>query len=294
MQVQSGMEENMRIVRWYGMYFYESVGDAISLYGQEENDSIILSEKVNGEKTGFFRGVFSDTRFEGAWTNEKTKKQLPFSLLRVTDFKTLTEIKDGWKIDYCYPKFVRENELARFINDSVTSSTEKYFYAMSEGFKANYEPGGMNFEANQRYAVNFVHDSLVSCLIERWDFTGGAHGNSYFEVMNAGYVTGSPKMLMLDKLFIPGSDYLRVLSAAGIEQLRLAEAPYVLDGSITELKDNLLLHFTLSPKGFRLHYAPYEVGPYAGGPLEITIPWKKLESIIDRNGPLAPVLPKKK
>lgn len=292
MQIQSGFDEGL--TRWWGTYFYELSGEPISLTGREDGDSIILDESVGGEKTGIFRGAFSGNRFEGTWTNPKTHKQMPFSVQQTVLFETMNENKEGWIIHFNYPKFTNGGRLAEFINESIYSSTLKAFKSCADDFNTNYESDEMRFEANRRYSIRFVHDHLISSLIERWEFTGGAHGDLYFEVLNAGYVNGTPKILTLEDLFIRESDYKRVLSAAGIELLRSAEAYYIIDGTITELNERLLLNFTVTPKGLSLHYAPYEVGPYAGGPTEITIPWKKLESIVNRDGPLAPILPKKK
>ncbi len=277
---------------WRGTYFYETVGDPIELSGGFRGGEMILDERADGEKTGTFRGSLSGDRFEGTWVNAKSGKSLPFFLVRIAYFETLRNDTTGWRIHFRYPVFSGEGDLVQNLNAHVRETTVEAFQVRAAGFQADYNAEiAMNpFEAYRTCSVHFAHDRLVSCLVEGWEYTGGAHGNMYYEVVNFGYVGGSPMLLSPEDLFLPGSDYLRVLSDAGMEQLRRAEAPYVVDGSITRLNEDLLQHFTLSPKGLRLHFAPYEVGPYAGGPVEVTIPWKEVETIIDPDGPVWPLL----
>jgi hypothetical protein len=275
---------------WRGTYFYETVGDPIELSGGYRSGEMILDERADGEKTGTFRGALSGDRFEGTWVNARTGRSLPFVLKRAASFETLSKDTTGWRIHFRYPVFSGESDLVAYLNRHILHSTDEAFRIKVAGFEADYDA---SVEVNPFEAYRTFSVRLVSCLVEGWEYTGGAQGNMYYEVVNFGYVGGAPMLLSPGDLFLPGSGYIRVLSDAGMEQLRRAEAPYVIDGSITRLDENLLQHFTLSPKGLRLHFAPYQVGPYAGGPMDVRIPWEQLEALAGAGGPLDPLLNKK-
>lgn len=291
MQLEAGFDEG--VARYWGSYFYETVGQPINLTGREY-DVVELDETVGNETTGSFRGSVSGDLFEGTWTNAKKGNPMPFSLRRVATFEQLSKRTAEWSIDYRYPIFIGEGELVQLANEPISSSSVKGYHAQLEFFGSNHPTDSYPYESTRTYAVQFVHDSLVSCLITSYEFTGGAHGNSSYEVLNVGYRNGAPAILHLEDLFKPGSNFLRLLSNAGMEQMRLAGVAHAEDGSISELNESMLNHFTLSPKGFALHYAPYEVGPYAAGPVDIVIPWKRLESVLWWDGPLAPIWKGKK
>jgi hypothetical protein len=136
-----------------------------------------------------------------------------------------------------------------------------------------------------------VHDSLISCLVTETDIAGGEHWNTRYGVINVSYVNAVPAFLGLEELFVPGSEFVNVLSCAAMEQLRLTGAEYVKYGGISELEETELHRFTISPSGFCLHFDARTVD---SGPVQVLLPWSRLESVVDRNGPLAPILSKKR
>ncbi len=289
MQVQSGFDGG--VMRYWGTYFYESIGEPISLTGRDEGEAVVLDEAVDYETTGSFRGFFSGERFEGTWTSAKTQTQWAFSLLRVAVFEKLIENTPEWLVDYRYPRFVDNGALAQFVNLPISSSSEKNYLGQIDYLRSSHQPEGPRRENRRNYSVRFVHDSLISCLITDMDIAGGDHWNMRYESINAGYVNGVPSFLGLEELFIPGSGFVSVLSDAAIEQLRLAGAEYVKYGGISGLEEDMLYRFTISPAGFCLHFDARTVDTRS---MEVLLPWIKLESVVDRNGPVAPIWSKKR
>lgn len=77
----------MRLVNWgygglVGDYFYQKVGEKITLYGDfEDEQSFTLTEYADGENTGTFRGRFSDENtIKGTWSNPQGTRTFDFSL----------------------------------------------------------------------------------------------------------------------------------------------------------------------------------------------------------------------
>ena len=67
--------------------------------------------------------------------------------------------------------------------------------------------------------------------------------------------------------------------------LKKQQAAWILDGSIKDIDPDQRV-FNITPKGVQFTFAPYEVGYYAEGPHWVTIPYNRIDDIIDPRGPL--------
>ena len=97
-----------------------------------------------------------------------------------------------------------------------------------------------------------VTDSLVTYIISRWSFTGGAHGMYGMET------------LLRKKLYEQyGADSDEELAAQGFFP------EYI---SLTE-------NFQVTPEGITFYYNPYDLGCYALGAVEVTMTREELENL---------------
>ena len=108
-----------------------------------------------------------------------------------------------------------------------------------------------------------------------WAYTGGAHGNYWFDPVNVDLRTG--ERIALEDLFAPGSRYLERLSAGAERSLRAGG--WDLDASWAEGlapdADNFGA-FTLAADSLVLHFAPYQIGPYAAGSFRAAVAYADL------------------
>jgi hypothetical protein len=111
--------------------------------------------------------------------------------------------------------------------------------------------------------------------------TLGAHGNMFFKTFVFDSATGKP--LTLTDLFIPGTNYLEVLSKLARAKLPAiigdgADASFIAGGTTPEEKN--FANFFFDNKDFGILFAPYAVAPYAAGPQTLRIKLSELSSIL--------------
>jgi Protein of unknown function (DUF3298)/Deacetylase PdaC len=136
------------------------------------------------------------------------------------------------------------------------------------------------FNANGCLSLEFSEES----------YTGGAHPNTMMRL--ATFDTRTGRRLTLEDLFAPGhAEALRRLGERAFREAHalapdadLVAAGFWFEDGRFSLNDN----FAVTPEGLRFHFNPYEVGPYALGPTDITLTRAMLADLIRDDGPLAP------
>ena len=147
---------------------------------------------------------------------------------------------------------------------------------------------GLPLDLEGTFGPNRALDSdFLSARSSIYSYTGGAHGNTFYRAFNLHIVDGTVRETSLGDLFTPGSGYLTPLSDYVLDDLRRQEAYDVAEGMITELTEDDLAVFTLSPSGITFAFAPYHVGPYAQGSFFVTVPLEVVAAYAAGDGPLA-------
>lgn len=136
------------------------------------------------------------------------------------------------------------------------------------------------------YEVKQATDQFVSVLYSISNFmAGAAHPNNYVNTVN--YNVQTNKLLAINDLFKPDSDYLETLSTISntelTEQYKKEGAGYedsfIADG-VAPKKENFQF-FLLGEKGITLVFPPYQVGPYAAGTRMVEIPFAEVSNILN-------------
>jgi hypothetical protein len=119
---------------------------------------------------------------------------------------------------------------------------------------------------------------------------GAAHPYTYSVTVN--YDLQNIKQLTLEDVFLPGSNYLQVLSDMCKTELTNRNIGY--DAAFSqgaEPTPQNYKNWNVSNEGFFvITFDQGQVGPYAAGPQIITIPFSSLIGVINAQGPLAPYL----
>jgi hypothetical protein len=111
---------------------------------------------------------------------------------------------------------------------------------------------------------------------------GAAHPNNFSMVLN--YDLVQQKVLKLDGLFLPGSNYLQKLSE---ESLRIVSETGYMEWPEGAAPDPVnYRNWNITPDGLLITFDAYQVAPYAAGPQQALIPYAALEGLIDSAGPL--------
>ena len=214
------------------------------------------------------------------------------------------------EIDYNYPKsFKTKEDLARlqqifnatFFNsesyDSLSpkEALDKYLADYTEEYREikdqyiedkknledDYQPSWYWYEMQKSNEILFEDENILSYSVQHSDYTGGAHGslNMLYYTIDLNKIT----TVTQESIFKP--NYYKPLTSIIIEKLM---EKYNLDSpeklieegffDINEISPNN--NFWVNDTGVHYIFNQYEIAPYSMGPIEVTIPYEDLKSII--------------
>lgn len=135
---------------------------------------------------------------------------------------------------------------------------------------------GVELGINQR--------DLVSVRTIHFEYTGGAHPNTYQRTYNFATMGGKPKRLILRDVLrkdVSPLDWANVVVLRGLNKAKEARdiEPF------GYLDAPLVNSFYMTGKGMVWVFEHYAVGPYSEGPYEIEVQWPALKDAIDPDGP---------
>ena len=172
-----------------------------------------------------------------------------------------------------------EQTVIKDFTDIVTENLE-YQASLSETFGYNslhleYTP------TNTERGIVSIHFTVSTYIM------GAAHPFSYNSTLN--YDLSNERTLQLEELFLPGSDYLGVLSTQCIQII--SETGYMDWPEGAAPTSENYRNWNITPDGILISFDPYQIAPGAVGPQQALVPYTALESMIDRNGPAGVFLP---
>ncbi|MCI1965939.1 MAG: DUF3298 and DUF4163 domain-containing protein [Oscillospiraceae bacterium] len=131
------------------------------------------------------------------------------------------------------------------------------------------------YDAVMKYEITLNQDCYLSTYRDRYEFTGGAHGNTVRASDTFSLQSG--RRFALSHFFAPGVNYRRMVAA---EILKQAEQNMLQNPGIyfDDYKHLILKYFKpenyyLTPDGVAIYYQQYEIAPYATGIVTFIIPY---------------------
>lgn len=121
-------------------------------------------------------------------------------------------------------------------------------------------------------------ESLVSIVCDVGSYTGGAHGNYVVEVFNFAIDGDEVRAIGMDDLFLDSKVGRGAVSDLCVRELRAQDAMWVTGGTVTDVAD-LLDTFHFENGQIVVHFAPYEVGPFAEGEHVVEVPFAALRGV---------------
>jgi len=214
------------------------------------------------------------------------------------------------KIDFLYPKkFNNQEDLARlqqifngtFFNDETYDSLspqdalDKYVENYVEEYREltnQYNQDLANLEGENRpswywYSLGksnkilYNDKNILSYSVEHYDYTGGAHGS--LRVLYYTIDLNELTTVTEEDIFQP--NYHHFLTSKIVEKLmekyKVDSPEKLIDEGffdINEIAPNN--NFWLNNEGIHYIFNQYEIAPYSMGPIEVTIPYEEIKSII--------------
>ena len=108
--------------------------------------------------------------------------------------------------------------------------------------------------------------------------TGGAHGNYVVEAFNFAIDGDEVRAIGMDDLFLDAKVGRSAVSERCVAALRAQDAMWVTGGTVTDVTD-LLDTFHFENGQIVVHFAPYEVGPFAEGEHVVEVPFEALRGV---------------
>ena len=184
--------------------------------------------------------------------------------------------------EWSYPAVSIEgnDDAADRINEDIRAQVDAFTENMPYVDEAKEYSAGVAYEYDLSYTVMRADENVISFAKDQYTFTGGAHGLDLTSGVSYSTKTGeriaftdlsgNPDTFHADTLA-----YLQELAATDAYSERLFSVDDITNGTMESVlyADG---NWYLSRAGLVFLSNPYDLGPYAGGLIEFTIPYEKL------------------
>ncbi|RBP70118.1 uncharacterized protein DUF3298 [Alkalibaculum bacchi] len=172
------------------------------------------------------------------------------------------------------------NQISMQVNEYIKYATNTlYNQAMNtyiDSLKNNFPFHG--YEAYMEYTITYNGNCFLSLYVDKYEFTGGAHGNTIRTSNTWELCTG--ESIYLYCFFEPHTDYTHMIIQEIITQTgeNLKENPGIY---FDDYKDLIIKNFNpysfyMSSNEITIYYQQYDIAPYSTGIVEFTIPYVKI------------------
>lgn len=218
---------------------------------------------------------------------DSISKDLPLQLQDSTEY---------YKYEVRFPAAIRYRS-----NTPIREELQQYTQDQKQDFLSFFEQDSIPetatypWELLLEFTVKDSTDLFISILGQGYTYTGGAHGNHFYKMIN--YDQHNQRLIQLTDLFAdstslqPISEFSRKVisqklaeqyteaqgSPEAIEEQKKRSSEWINDG--TTPKFSFFQHFLLAepnrngrPTGLRFFFPPYQVAPYAAGTQEVFVP----------------------
>lgn len=217
------------------------------------------------------------------------KKETP-----LTFEETILTPKTSTSIELVYPKFKEDSDKATAINTTIKDSicaglnlndnknvvtiqdAVKNFESQYNAFKNEFPDTQLAWEATVDGEVTYQSPQIISVALNTYANAGGAHGNSYINLLNFNAETG--KLLTLNNIINDVEGFTKLVNIyfnKTIEDEGNDTGAYFMDGEFT-----LPEQIGFSDEGLILLYNTYEIASYAQGITEFEIPFSEVDGFL--------------
>lgn len=185
-----------------------------------------------------------------------------------------------------YPRFnhLIKEKLSGAISDYVLDAKNNesldelitHFLKSYDEFKANFPESTTPWTISTDIVVTYSCQDYISMSINTSSYTGGAHSNASVNYLN---MSSQGEKINNLNFFITSIDQLKSLAEKKFrEEQHLGATESLSEKGFNFEKDEFALpeNFGFTKEGLVFFYNPYEIAPYAEGPLTVTISFTEL------------------
>jgi hypothetical protein len=211
-----------------------------------------------------------------------------------------------WQVSYHYPRLAAPAiPTVAAVNDDIANDIGARLQSFEAGPAAiQQQPGKVNTLTGS-YKVQLLRSDLVSFVLSWVDDTSGAHPATTIETLS--YDLSSGARIAFADVFTDGQAAAAILSQQSRDLLHPVlgtdyDPTIVNDGTSPDCPSlagptpscplaagSNFATWALDPKGLVVIFQEYQVAAYADGTPSVVVPWSALASVLDPDGPAAPL-----
>lgn len=174
-------------------------------------------------------------------------------------------------------KYYEENALkykSYIMSDLYKMAVEEYKNSVANGYPIR------KFEAFMDYTITYNQNCAVSLYFDKYEFTGGAHGNTIRTSDTWSLKRGST--ITLESMFPTNNNYIEEIKKEITDQI----AEQIASGNNVYFEDYQKLvneyfntnNFYIIPNNLVIYFQQYEIAPYSSGIPTFSIPFAKIKA----------------
>ncbi len=238
-------------------------------------DNISLSEKIY---------LFPEIDTTKPFANVEVDFNYPKSFKNKEELARLQEIFNGTFFNDESFGFLLPKEAVNIYLEEYTKEYRKLgnqYYEDMENIEGDNQPSWYWYQLHKSNEVLFENENILSYSVSHATYTGGAHGS--LQVLYYTINLNTLTTITEEDIFTP--NYHSFLTEKIIDNLMIehnVDTPEELLNKgffdINDIAPNN--NFWINNEGVHYVYNQYEIAPYSMGPIEVTIPYKDIKSII--------------
>ena len=185
---------------------------------------------------------------------------------------SLDFIHPNEKVSGLIPQIENEDQSEKLsnLNDTFQINVERH---LEEAMKAADPERPDHFQFQTKYEIPYNTDRYISVIQQYYAFTGGAHGNTFYDIGTYDMKKGT--VVTLNDVFAPKVNYSKLLTRIVRKQIKeQGKSDQYRYFKVVEPD----VQFYLSPEGLVILYPPYGIAPYVEGTIRFVIPWEEIRS----------------
>lgn len=240
-----------------------------------EFDNISLNKKIY---------LFPDNDTTKPFADVEIELNYPKSFRNKEDLARLQEIFNGTFFNEESYGYLSANEALDLYLEKYTEEYREIgnqYYQDKENLEGDNQPSWYYYQLHKSNEILYEDENILSYSVDHATYTGGAHGS--LQVLYYTIDLNSLTTITEEDIFTP--NYHQFLTTKIIENLMKnyeVNTPEELINEgffdVNDIAPNS--NFWLNNEGVHYIYNQYEIAPYSMGPIEVTIPYEDIQSII--------------
>ncbi len=240
-----------------------------------EFDNISLNKKIY---------LFPDNDTTKPFADVEIELNYPKSFRNKEDLARLQEIFNGTFFNEESYGYLSANEALDLYLEKYTEEYREIgnqYYQDMENLEGDNQPSWYYYQLHKSNEILYEDENILSYSVDHATYTGGAHGS--LQVLYYTIDLNSLTTITEEDIFTP--NYHQFLTTKIVENLMkdygvTAPEDLLNEGffDVNDIAPNN--NFWINNEGVHYIYNQYEIAPYSMGPIEVTIPYNDIQSII--------------